>query len=170
MARSTKEHQRLFDERYYAKHKSEISIKKKKYWKEHKLERSTQKKQHYVEHRIEICERQGQYHKEHKLERHLYNKKYRLDNQIKLKQHYLKKHYNITLDDYNALFETQKGCCAICGEHQKYFKRSFAVDHNHETGKIRGLLCSKCNTTLGNVHDDISILENAIKYLKSSQE
>ena len=59
-----------------------------------------------------------------------------------------KSKFNITLDDYDRMFEEQKGVCAICGQPQKSSRR-LAVDHNHITGKIRGLLCTVCNTDLG---------------------
>lgn len=59
-----------------------------------------------------------------------------------------KRVYGITLKEYDVLFEMQKGLCAICG-HPERDKRKLAVDHNHETGEIRGLLCVVCNTNLG---------------------
>lgn len=61
----------------------------------------------------------------------------------------LKQRYGITPAIYQDMFEKQKGCCAICGKHQLEFKRKLCVDHNHETGTIRGLLCSGCNYSLG---------------------
>jgi hypothetical protein len=51
------------------------------------------------------------------------------------------------------MFGEQKGCCAICGKHRSEFKNGLAVDHDHKTGKIRKLLCIKCNVRL-------SVLEN----------
>ena len=61
----------------------------------------------------------------------------------------LKCEYGITLEDYNKLFDEQNGCCAICGKHQSEFKRPLSVDHDHNTGKVRGLLCTPCNNGLG---------------------
>ena len=61
----------------------------------------------------------------------------------------LKHNYGITLTEYNAIFEKQKGCCKICDRHQSELNIALAVDHNHKTGKIRGLLCSLCNASLG---------------------
>lgn len=57
--------------------------------------------------------------------------------------------YGITLKQYQELFEKQKGCCAICGRHQRNFKSKLHVDHDHKTGIIRGLLCTGCNIILG---------------------
>lgn len=59
----------------------------------------------------------------------------------------LKCRYNITLDQYDEIFEQQNGVCAICGEPE--IKKRLSVDHDHKTGKIRGLLCQRCNFNLG---------------------
>ncbi len=79
----------------------------------------------------------------------------------------LKRLYGISLEQYNEMADTQMNCCAICRRHQNNFKHRLSVDHNHKTGEIRGLLCSVCNTGLGNFKDDTHILERAIEYLKS---
>jgi hypothetical protein len=84
---------------------------------------------------------------------------------IKLKSHYKTK-YGITVADYNSMFEKQGGCCAICGVHQDNTFKRFCVDHNHETGQVRGLLCHNCNSALGNFMDSVDNLNNAISYLK----
>ena len=88
----------------------------------------------------------------------------------KMKDYDLKKQYGITLEDYEELFKQQKGCCKICDRHiselnQKH-KKNLCVDHCHKTGKIRGLLCDKCNRGLGLFCDDKSLLLKAINYLK----
>jgi len=61
----------------------------------------------------------------------------------------LKSRYNLTVEQYNLMFEEQKGHCDICGVHQSILQYSLHVDHDHSTGKIRALLCSPCNTGLG---------------------
>ena len=76
----------------------------------------------------------------------------------------------ITKKDYNKSFLIQEGKCAICGVHQKDLKRKLFVDHNHKTGKVRDLLCSKCNFGLGHFNDDPWLLEKAIKYLGKHKE
>jgi len=58
---------------------------------------------------------------------------------------YLRKTYGITLDDYAQLFAEQRESCWICERHQENFKTALAVDHNHKTGRVRGLLCYACN-------------------------
>ena len=61
----------------------------------------------------------------------------------------LKRRHGITLREYNKMFKSQKGRCLICDRHQRQFKFRLCVDHDHETGKIRGLLCNGCNRGLG---------------------
>lgn len=64
------------------------------------------------------------------------------------------------------MFAEQNGCCAICGDHQSNQARSMAVDHCHETGRVRGLLCMKCNTGIGKLGDSPELLRKAIAYLE----
>ena len=68
-------------------------------------------------------------------------------------------------DEYDRLFAQQNGCCAIC--HSSAEGRRLVVDHDHKTGKIRGLLCLGCNVGIGHLRDDVTILESAINYLKA---
>lgn len=64
---------------------------------------------------------------------------------------YLKRTYNITLDEYQTMLKEQKNCCAICGNSQSGSRgkfNTFDVDHDHKTGVVRGLLCRTCNSTV----------------------
>lgn len=79
--------------------------------------------------------------------------------------HDLKNFYGISTEDYNNLFAQQNGKCAICGKTQTAEKRQLAVDHDHKTGAVRGLLCGKCNMTLGLFHDKASIFLEMYQYL-----
>jgi hypothetical protein len=74
--------------------------------------------------------------------------------------------YGIPLEEYNKVFQEQAGNCKLCGLHQSVLRYSLAVDHNHKSGQIRGLLCSNCNTGLGLFKDDISLLQKATQYLR----
>lgn len=85
------------------------------------------------------------------------NKEYRKDKA-------LKRQYGISLIDYNAQLRKQNGLCAICNSSPTE-KFSLAVDHDHETGSIRELLCINCNMALGGFKDDIQLLQKAIQYL-----
>jgi len=86
------------------------------------------------------------------------------------KEYDLKKNYGITIDDYYDKLKEQKGCCAICGRNgntlaKRSKPRNLSVDHDHNTGEIRGLLCNSCNRAIGFLNDSIDTLKNAIKYL-----
>ena len=85
--------------------------------------------------------------------------------------YWYKVRYNLSMETYKQMLENQNYVCAICGKPETSKNavgdiKPLAVDHCHSTGKIRGLLCHKCNVLLGKASDDVSILENAIKYLK----
>ena len=77
-----------------------------------------------------------------------------------------KVNYGISLEDYNQLFEGQEGKCAICKKHQTELRIRLHVDHCHETGEIRGLLCSKCNLALGLFNDNPILLKRASEYIQ----
>ena len=77
-----------------------------------------------------------------------------------------KRQYGISLEQYEEMLQNQGHGCAICGakrpsERTKYF----AVDHCHNTGRVRGLLCTKCNRGLGLFNDKTDVLQKAVKYL-----
>jgi hypothetical protein len=79
--------------------------------------------------------------------------------------------YGITLKEYENLYIKQNGMCAICHHPEPVKSRLFlAVDHDHKTGKVRGLLCSKCNMALGSFDDSIHSLLSAIRYLKNTSQ
>ena len=94
------------------------------------------------------------------------------------RKHVLKATYGITVEDYEAMYERQGGCCAICGEfkipwepgHGAEGRTKFlVVDHCHETSRVRGLLCFRCNCGLGQFREDPDILLAAIDYLASQE-
>lgn len=74
--------------------------------------------------------------------------------------------YKMSLDDYNTLLSLQNECCAICGTNQEKIMTKFCVDHNHEIGAVRGLLCCNCNSGIGFLKDNPDLIFNAIKYLQ----
>ena len=76
----------------------------------------------------------------------------------------IERKYGLTPRSYEALFLSQDGVCAICGKPKK-----LVVDHNHETGAVRGLLCGHCNTGIGRFADNAGLLERAIDYLQRNQ-
>lgn len=79
---------------------------------------------------------------------------------------YLKRRYGITETKYRELLRRQNNCCGICGRPSESFKIRLAVDHNHKTGEIRGLLCTFCNRRVIGRHTNIELFINAVKYLE----
>jgi len=77
----------------------------------------------------------------------------------------LQRNYGITPAQYDAMFVAQKGLCAICESADRAGKRRLCVDHDHDTGKVRGLLCSRCNTAIGLLQHSSIYLNKARKYL-----
>ena len=76
------------------------------------------------------------------------------------------KRFGITVDEYDRLLVQQDGHCALCpATHSDGTSLRFHVDHDHETGRVRGLLCRSCNMALGILGDDIDGLNRALTYL-----
>lgn len=78
----------------------------------------------------------------------------------------LRLRYGLTPSQYEELLSIQNGVCAICGNVCPSGKK-LAVDHNHDTGFVRGLLCIKCNTAIGKLNDDPNMLRKALAYLEA---
>ena len=80
---------------------------------------------------------------------------------------HLKRMFGITLEKYQSMAEKQDGKCAICNKEEDCKRNKvLCVDHDHDTGEIRGLLCNTCNRGLGLFKDSVDSLQAAIKYLK----
>lgn len=82
---------------------------------------------------------------------------------------YYKRKYNISWSDYKILLQSQNGKCAICRGINKP-KRRLAVDHDHASGQIRGLLCHSCNVTIGHIEDSPARIQQIIDYLKRHEQ
>lgn len=87
------------------------------------------------------------------------------------KRKYSLQMYGITVDDYDNLLKKQNGVCALCLKKETALQykggpvRSLNVDHDHRTGKVRGLLCRNCNVALGLLYDDLELFRRIIVYL-----
>lgn len=141
-----------YDKIYYKKHKEAIDNRHKKYRKKHKKKYQKQRQKNYCKHKVREKKYRENYHRKYPEKR---------------KNYQLIKKYNITLNQYNELLKKQNNCCAICNTNQSEFKPKFAVDHNHETDQVRGLLCIKCNSVIGYAKDSIEILDKAKVYLNN---
>lgn len=92
--------------------------------------------------------------------------KYRLDGRKRVsnRKSYLKRTYNLTIEEYDEMLAAQGGVCCICGRAPTE-GISLYVDHDHETGEIRGITCFRCNNALGDFNDDPALLLRAYEYL-----
>jgi Recombination endonuclease VII len=76
---------------------------------------------------------------------------------------HLRRFYDMSPEEYQSLLYKQKGCCAICGS----LMDGPRVDHDHQSGKVRGLLCHQCNVVLGLMRENPDRLRNAAEYLEN---
>lgn len=121
----------------------------------------------------------AEYHQRTKDERLAYRRQYYAENREKIlererirritnPEHYkrakLKMRYGITFGERDALIKEQGHKCAICGGGPGH--KGWHVDHCHRSGRVRGILCFKCNTGLGNFRDNEAFLQSAINYLR----
>ena len=90
-----------------------------------------------------------------------YAKARKVENPRRIRDQYLKREYGISLERYEQIADGQDWRCAICGRTARLH-----VDHDHETGRVRGLLCGECNRGIGLFKDDVDSLKMAIEYLK----
>jgi len=82
------------------------------------------------------------------------------------RERHLKVTYNMSLEDYDRLLKKQGGGCAICHTTTPVGKGRYHVDHDHDTGKVRGLLCATCNQGIGLLKDSSAVCIAAASYLK----
>lgn len=131
-------------QRYYQRHKAEINTRVNAYRKRNRE-------------KVRLWDRVRR-------QRRLENGKQQLSNRIKNLQK-----YGLTISDYDAMLAGQNGGCALCGRTNRNGKR-LHVDHCHETGRVRGLLCSRCNTAIGLLLHDPKILRRAARFVTYSPE
>ena len=176
MAHANPEATKAYNKAYYEKNKEELRAKNKAYREKIKAYKKTWNKAYYEKNKEKINARNKAYREKNKEK----IKAYREKNKEKIRaytekykeKHYanqLKRLYGLELHEYNLMFTEQKGKCACCGSHQNELTKKFAVDHDHDTGLIRGLLCSNCNTAIGRLGDNIEGLMKALNYLEKHE-
>lgn len=108
--------------------------------------------------------------------RRMHSKRWREANLEKVIDLSMRRHYGIGLADYEAMAKAQGFVCAICKHPEtsvdrKTMKvRRLSIDHDHDTGTVRGLLCSGCNNGLGSFKDDLDNVEAAVAYLRKHEQ
>ena len=91
------------------------------------------------------------------------NDRYHANKDLRRDQN-LRNLYGITLEEYNQMYADQEGCCACCGRHATEFTRNLAVDHDHDTGEVRALLCTHCNTAYGSLQENEERIHQLLRY------
>jgi len=106
-----------------------------------------------------------------KLQQKLYYKNNKKSCLERSRRSVLKNSFNLSEDDLIKMKECSNYSCEICGQKEEELNRSLHIDHNHITGKVRGLLCFKCNSAIGKLNCDITVenLLNAIDYIKRTE-
>lgn len=77
---------------------------------------------------------------------------------------------DFTVEEYDYMLARQGGGCAICGKTKNKSGRRLAVDHCHNTGRVRGILCNGCNVAIGKLNDDPDLVALALAYLRNTEE
>ena len=118
--------------------------------------RRDKRKEYYYENREDEIQKRGEFRK---------------NNVDMHRGHKYRQLYGITLEQFEEMRTLQKCSCAICGKHELQNKnKKLFVDHDHDTGKVRELLCHGCNTGIGLLQDDVELLQKALDYLIKHKE
>jgi len=144
---------------YYAKNRERIAKRSAAYSVAHKEEIAA----YYASHKEEKTAYYAKNRKEIRARHKIYDAKNKEKIRAQQATYSLIRNYGLTLEEKQAMIETQEGKCRICKE-----EKPLHVDHCHNTGKIRGLLCGICNRALGGFKDSEELLISAIGYLRSA--
>ena len=108
-----------------------------------------------------------EYFKQNKATMSNYSRTYYRNNKKRYQGIQYQRKYGIGMEDYQNLLLEQNNKCAICGKHQEELSKILFIDHNHDTGKIRGLLCYNCNSAIGLFGENLATMARAITYLRN---
>ena len=173
---ASKLYQQRYQKEYYKKYKA-LKLAIGKAWRANPENRQKQRdytKKYYKRTRAERLVYARKYRKENKLAESEKQKLRRKLNRAKYRNAWLMRKYGINLDQYKELLDSQNGQCPICliskEEHLKRHGRFLYVDHCHQKGKVRGILCDHCNNGLGRFKDNVEFLKRAIEYLQRTNK
>ena len=153
-----------------------VGNRKKEWRKKNPEKEAISKKKYFIKHKDAIYERTRKWRNRNHDKIVQYRKTYATKNPLKVQEKnfrtkifFLRK-LDLTFEQFNDLLVLQKGLCAICDKpessvHQSGTKRLLSIDHDHDTNKVRGLLCKKCNTAIGMLGDDPKLVMRAYEYL-----
>lgn len=136
--------------RYSAENRAAIARKTREWYKKNVARQAAYNKRYGEKHAVRIKRRRAEYH---------------VKNRYHVANHWLLRKYGMTLEQRDALLANQEGKCAVCRTTTPGGK-GWVVDHDHVTGKVRGILCLTCNTGIGHLKDDVNVLKAAVVYLE----
>lgn len=157
------------NKRYRQRHPEKVAAEKKRYRQKHpeKITATTKiYRRKHIEKYAAASKRWRQRHPEKSVAA---AKRYRQKHPEKAKVYtrtsHLRRKYGITIADFNALLALQNHQCAVCGCEFGDGKKKAHIDHDHATGRVRGLVCVRCNTSIGGLGDDVLGVSRALAYL-----
>jgi hypothetical protein len=174
---------REWKKKYAQTHAEKVKLSKNLYEQKHKSERKKYFHDYYLKHAkyyLDYCRQYQRSHpdmvkqsnrkcrQKHLTARRESDKMYYRNHPTQERDKALRQKYNSSLEEYNLLYQRQEGRCAICGGPSGP-RKNFDVDHNHQTNKVRGLLCITCNLGLGAFKDRPDLLQSASKYLEAHE-
>lgn len=169
-----KEAKKAYDRKYYLKHRAKILVNKRAYHSTNKELVSAKRRTYRIENSGKVREQRRKYYQ---LNRALYSKSYqewrkkakRNGKYRHLQRRWLLwKKYRLTVADFDYMLRKQGGYCAICQDVN--YQRSLHVDHDHKTGKVRGLLCHRCNVGIALFKENPIFMRKAIRYITKHKE
>lgn|SRR3990167_5831592 len=152
--------------RHYLKHKDYYAAYNKEYQAKHKIYSKEYHRQYQIVNRDKIMAYRRT--SEYKAKRRVQDNAHYARTKERHRELWASKKYGITIEDYRKL--SLKDSCDICGQKEIAVDRNkntkrLAIDHNHETGKVRGMLCQRCNQAIGLLREDIELIEKVKSYL-----
>lgn len=179
-----REYQHKYMKEYRKRNKETIAARERRWLEAHKEHVQERKRRLYLSKREELRRNAKEYRKKNakviqqkdrarwkaryyanQEKENMRGRTYRANNKDKVWATDLHRYYGITIANFNAMLESQSGLCAICHKKPSGKRKKLNLDHDHETNKVRGLLCMNCNWILGLVKDNPDILRSAAAYL-----
>ena len=142
-----KEQRAAYGKEYREKNKDKIAEAGKEYREKNKDKIAEAGKEYREKNKDKIAEVKKEYYEKNKDKIAEVGKEYREKNKDKIKEYRILKTYNLTMEEYEEIYNRQNGCCPLCGKELNSVR--VAIDHDHVTGKVRGIMCSVCNSQLG---------------------
>jgi len=142
-----------YQKAYNVAHREELHISHKTYQEGHREEINAKRRVYRLAHREKFLSYQKQYRVAHREERRSHDRIYRIAHLGKRTAYLLLLKYGLTPAAFDSLLESQGHACAICKK-EDWNGRGPQVDHDHVTGKVRGILCNDCNRALGAIRDN----------------